>query len=1507
MFGNNGQTFQGNTTNRITSSPLSLNNHIISSSPPPPTSNANPFAPQKNPSEPSNVQFSTTPSFTSNPITGSQDFKPAQITAFTTNNNPPNNAFSANPMTTNSSIAQNPFATSTWRSSSSFDAFTAPAANSTAFTGDPASNPFVISSATALSSNAFHSAAQSGDSRRSFSIQPNQSGLITPSITTTFGLGNEKRTKKKHTEKESRLRDNSADKSARTRRPLRRKTEGPFSISEDEETAQKEVDQSCSPFQSDFSTPHKRPAFQQKTFSNSNKKDVPSASMDSNEKVAQQPFGNDFDDVSSSAAVTLNTQNDRKAELSSATNLDGLCIDKCSFTERELHLRVDELSVFEKSLSNDIKSPQELIVKRFQRSSADHKLDIAEEIRPPGVLRHTQLYLEQEIMDRETLGLDERFDPPRAPEPIELYNFCWDRTRMIRKDFTLQNYRGAGGRVNPIALDVHERIARYHIMCEHELCQISSFVAQQNMEQLGQTLKSLNELYDEAIKTGDVRHKSPFEPEFRAYFILCTLDNGRGLDVLKFVKGLQSTIMNTRHVQFAMKVFVARHTDDYNLFFQLLKQATFLQACLLFRFVASMRSCALQRMNRAYRNYAYPLADLAELLCFDDIDQAAEVCRQHGLIVSNHTGRGNIPSTEEDDMDEQELEETNDLAMIRFGGDFETDIELHRKKTPLEVRMSRNYILEKQRHHLRRDICRGVTEYSDNEYPFLSDLVQELEQEERRRLYPDRKQYSDEYSRFRDFRVSPPSTAQRSNANGTQGSTHSVSDNSIDLARIASRHAELNSQRKLAMERLEELQKGKELAEKRKREQEMSRLAEEMEAQQKKLEQEKLKLEQKKREEADRLAKQKEMEKKRQDQLQRELDEKAEKERNRVRMEELEQERERMHRMEEETKRRNEEIMRMKIAQAAKDRERKEKQLQFERQLAAKRKEDARRRKRQLAIMRFRFHMWKKYRLRAKMGPNLPQSLTLKAIPKAHLPACSVPSFIRASRKTRTLKDHKADKRHIQDAKSCTPIHLARHLSATLSSEHPNARGISWKLVVADLLETQDSSFASWCALMCGIPHASLMNQAELCDIRHTQTHSGQHVMTCARLIRAEALSASEMTEKLAGTSTVIFPVDLQSVSMSRMRLWKERVDAVLSALEPFTRVNLVVLMYTNGKEDAKLSEVQAICEDLPRRYRGTVRSAYCHFIYEGEEVGDLTYAQQLARILVKSVGKCEQKESMEALSMHSLLALILDEMMKHSDALGLKMHMYFQRLISELEDLWEDDVRGNVHIKPRAPELNPFIDVDDRYGSPFARKSLEEIKMHFHKLANTKLHIEMETLIGKSTAQLREFMECKCIEWIEKLFSMSGNALCVCNLTHSIRHKMETFKTFEEDVILTSESHATRVMEQLFPWGDIVGSVYSVYNETIQEECTLLISSNCKSRVEALLSSRKFGLYQFEWRHSHAIRTPATSSKKKRPLPTMQNATRKTHGTKKQKIRADMKLATTYRRYLSIQLERGA
>lgn len=76
-------------------------------------------------------------------------------------------------------------------------------------------------------------------------------------------------------------------------------------------------------------------------------------------------------------------------------------------------------------------------------------------------------YLFNDLLPRESL--------------FETHGFIRDRTRSIRQDFTLQNERGR------IAIECHERIARYHILCLHFLRDkegVGSYQEQQELEQV---------------------------------------------------------------------------------------------------------------------------------------------------------------------------------------------------------------------------------------------------------------------------------------------------------------------------------------------------------------------------------------------------------------------------------------------------------------------------------------------------------------------------------------------------------------------------------------------------------------------------------------------------------------------------------------------------------------------------------------------------------------------------------------------------------------------------------------------------------------------------------------------------------------------------------------------------------------------------------------------------------------------------------------------------------------
>ena len=431
--------------------------------------------------------------------------------------------------------------------------------------------------------------------------------------------------------------------------------------------------------------------------------------------------------------LSAEEQDDFKLDLADAASLEGCCIEMCSPQEADKRTRTDELSGFEKQCDKVNRAPADLIVKRFQRSSASHKLNIPSEVRTLGTLRQTLYYLETHLMDRERDGIDLRLSPPRVPDITDLYNFCWDRTRMIRKDFILQNYRG-GGRVDLIAIDVHERIARYHILSEHELIEEKNFVAQQNMEQLGQTLKSLNEYYDDLASAAQSVECSPYEAECRAYFILCTLDNGGGLDVLKYINELTPAIRAAYPIQFAMQVFLARKMNDWVKFFQLVKEGTYLQTCLLHRYFPGVRENALKCMNRAMRKQLYPVDEMLDLLCFEDQDQVLEVCAYHNL--------------------ELELSSMgNNHAMIKFGTqEFATSPQEDKK---LRIRRSDRVISVKAQHFRRGEICRGVTEYSPD-LPLLPYKMKEALEQERRRLYPDR--IDIDQDRFSHYRPKSSST-----------------------------------------------------------------------------------------------------------------------------------------------------------------------------------------------------------------------------------------------------------------------------------------------------------------------------------------------------------------------------------------------------------------------------------------------------------------------------------------------------------------------------------------------------------------------------------------------------------------------------------------------------------------------------------------------------------------------------------------------------------------------------
>jgi hypothetical protein len=231
-------------------------------------------------------------------------------------------------------------------------------------------------------------------------------------------------------------------------------------------------------------------------------------------------------------------------------------------------------------------------------------------------------------------------------EGDDLYSthaFIRDRTRSIRQDFTLQNYR------RQEAIDCHERIARYHILCLHALCDNPNFSEQQEMEQLRKVLQSLMEFYKDT-KMSSSPLSLPNEAEFRAYYALVFL---RDFDVSQQLQTLPPDVFFSSPMMRSLRIrsWAQRSNDKYiqtnaeaapNSFVRFFKEVrastTYLEACVLETWFGNVRTSALKALRQALgiknpQISQVPIAMLVEMLGFDDANQFVAFCDYLSLEI----------------------------------------------------------------------------------------------------------------------------------------------------------------------------------------------------------------------------------------------------------------------------------------------------------------------------------------------------------------------------------------------------------------------------------------------------------------------------------------------------------------------------------------------------------------------------------------------------------------------------------------------------------------------------------------------------------------------------------------------------------------------------------------------------------------------------------------------------------------------------------------------------------
>ena len=337
-------------------------------------------------------------------------------------------------------------------------------------------------------------------------------------------------------------------------------------------------------------------------------------------------------------AGLIDDPNKRRA-LKDAIEFKGISEDMCP--EYEKITRITESDVHQPE--KDPKTGSAVtsrMVKKLARSAAGQEAPLPMDVRSIPTLRRTLDYLIDDLL---------RHDG-NLPS---LHGFLWDRTRAIRRDFTFFST------VTPEELKtqvyVLENIARFHVTALHLLSRKDNrpeeFVEQQELEQLGKTLLSLRDLYDDC-SAQDVTCEN--EPEFRAYYlvfhaqdpsIMETLQRSwkpslwKDSDEVRTAVSLVEALQNTQDFHGPLKEGPSLAASGaYHAYFRIVEDpsVSYTMACFAECHFATIRRSILRSVTRALARPKEETKDvtaatLNRFLRFDTVDEAIEFAELHDL------------------------------------------------------------------------------------------------------------------------------------------------------------------------------------------------------------------------------------------------------------------------------------------------------------------------------------------------------------------------------------------------------------------------------------------------------------------------------------------------------------------------------------------------------------------------------------------------------------------------------------------------------------------------------------------------------------------------------------------------------------------------------------------------------------------------------------------------------------------------------------------------------------
>lgn len=332
-------------------------------------------------------------------------------------------------------------------------------------------------------------------------------------------------------------------------------------------------------------------------------------------------------------------------KLTDAIDFRGICEDMCPQGEKVSRIVEYDVKQPERFRNTGTKcdgwANPDAMVKSFKRSAAGIDSPLPTEVRSPAALRRTVDYLIDELLQR-----DENL-------PF-MHGFLWDRTRAIRKDFIFQNAMTPEERLDQIYC--FENIARFHAVSLHLLSKDgqADFSEQQEREQLGKTLLSLMQVYDEC-KDMDITIEH--EAEFRAYFLLFNAHdpfiiqqmqdwNDKfwfGSPEIQTAVSLIQVMQNVWDNRGPMKPWapLATGSASFSNYFAIVEQpeVSYMMACVAQIHFTEIRRLILKALHKAYARVRDGPKDLTanvlnELFCFDTEEECVEYLKNYDMEFS---------------------------------------------------------------------------------------------------------------------------------------------------------------------------------------------------------------------------------------------------------------------------------------------------------------------------------------------------------------------------------------------------------------------------------------------------------------------------------------------------------------------------------------------------------------------------------------------------------------------------------------------------------------------------------------------------------------------------------------------------------------------------------------------------------------------------------------------------------------------------------------------------------